>query len=629
MRSTITMMFLIVSFSLVLIVAWDTDTHAQGTESTCPGIVTTVVDIINVNCGTLSVNTACYGNDLVQASFIDDVPESYFTQPADRTELSRVQNISTAPLDVEEQVWGVAVLNVQANVPNTLPGEVVTFILLGDSQIENRVDPTAVQPYIVPVTVTTTADANGFLDPESTSETLGDIPEGTDLLADALDETTEWLRVVFSGQPMWVERAVVSDALGLDALTVLSADSFTPMQAFYFSTGVGQPVCNDAPNMITVRSPDNIRINLNINGADVRLGSMVTLQSIGDNQAMFTVHEGHLEIVDSGVVIPVDRSIMATLGEDGTIDSWSDVQASSDDALSLGETSTMMMTALERDSAVEPITVSTDADGQVIHIVAVGETLFSIARLYEASMPEIVRVNSIDNARNIFVGQRLIIPNAGSGFVNLPIDPNTTTVDTSTESDNAVAGVDCSTFALTSPFDGLNRGQNTFYWAGAEGATSFRVRVFNVELGRNLAFETRAYTTSLTATLGISEIGSGFLFEWDVQALYNGQVACTSPRISLQRASDVTTNTFVANWACVGTGQANVVFSGAPAGDTVSGDFMDDSLPIVVPIPSIPGPSGSTTAFFASGTVSGGALTGTPSGQVAPILPAVFNVGGC
>ena len=629
MPSAITKMFLIFSFSLLLIVAWDTDTYAQGTESTCPAIVSTAVDLINANCGTLGVNTACYGNDLVEANFVDDVPENYFTQPADRTELSRVQNISTAPMNVEEQVWGVAVLNVQANVPNTLPGEVVTFILLGDSQIENRVDPTAVQPYIVPVTVTTTADVSGFLDPDSASEALSDIPAGTDLLADALDETTEWLRVVFSGQPMWVERALVSDALGLDALTILSEDSFTPMQAFYFSTGVGQPVCNDAPNMITVRSPENMRINLNINGADVRLGSMVTLQSMGDNQAMFTVHEGHLEIMDSGVVIPSEHSIMATLGDDGTIDSWDDVQASSDDAMSLGETSTMMMTALDSDSTFEPITVSTDDDGQVIHIVAVGETLFSIARLYEASMPEIVRVNSIDDARNIFVGQRLVIPNAGSGFVNLPIDPNTSTVDTSTEVDNAVDGVNCATFALTSPFDGLNRGQNTFYWTGAEGATNFRVRVFNVELARNLAFETRTYTTSLTATLGIEEIGNGFMFEWDVQALYNGQVACTSPRVSLQRASDVTGTTFVANWACVGTGQAHVVFSGAPAGDSVSGSFTDDAFPVVVPIPSIPGPSGSTTSFFGSGTVSGGVLTGTPSGQSTPILPSVFNVGGC
>ena len=165
MPSAITKMFLIFSFSLLLIVAWDTDTYAQGTESTCPAIVSTAVDLINANCGTLGVNTACYGNDLVEANFVDEVPENYFTQPADRTELSRVQNISTAPMNVEEQVWGVAVLNVQANVPNTLPGEVVTFILLGDSQIENRVDPTAVQPYIVPVTVTTTADVNGILRP--------------------------------------------------------------------------------------------------------------------------------------------------------------------------------------------------------------------------------------------------------------------------------------------------------------------------------------------------------------------------------------------------------------------------------------------------------------------------------
>ena len=40
-------------------------------------------------------------------------------------------------LNEDAGVWGVAVMSLQADIPNTLPGQNVTFILFGDVMIEN------------------------------------------------------------------------------------------------------------------------------------------------------------------------------------------------------------------------------------------------------------------------------------------------------------------------------------------------------------------------------------------------------------------------------------------------------------------------------------------------------------
>jgi hypothetical protein len=39
--------------------------------------------------------------------------------------------------------------------------------------------------------------------------------------------------------------------------------------------------------------------------------------------------------------------------------------------------------------------------------------------------------------------------------------------------------VDCRSFHATSPLNGLNYGENTFYWDAAPGATQYRVTVYN------------------------------------------------------------------------------------------------------------------------------------------------------
>ncbi|MEP7293098.1 MAG: hypothetical protein ABI835_15050, partial [Chloroflexota bacterium] len=113
---------------------------AQDT-ATCPSVIQAALDEVGNNCGGLDRNSACYGYESVLASFSQPKPEDYFNQPSDRAGLIDLQGISTAPLDEQLNQWGIALMSVQANLPDTLPGQSVVFMVLGGTQVENAVAP--------------------------------------------------------------------------------------------------------------------------------------------------------------------------------------------------------------------------------------------------------------------------------------------------------------------------------------------------------------------------------------------------------------------------------------------------------------------------------------------------------
>jgi LysM repeat protein len=60
--------------------------------------------------------------------------------------------------------------------------------------------------------------------------------------------------------------------------------------------------------------------------------------------------------------------------------------------------------------AASPASQAAAQDATLIHIVARGETVFSIGRLYGVSPQAIVQANHLANANVIYAGQRLVIP---------------------------------------------------------------------------------------------------------------------------------------------------------------------------------------------------------------------------
>src|SRR5437870_1259201 len=106
---------------------------AVAQQDDCPTLVEEALTDLGQNCDALDRNSACYGYNKLSATFNEEQPDDFFSKVSDRTALNVLDTLSTTPLDTTAKTWGVAVMKVQANVPNSLPGQSVIFVLLGDA----------------------------------------------------------------------------------------------------------------------------------------------------------------------------------------------------------------------------------------------------------------------------------------------------------------------------------------------------------------------------------------------------------------------------------------------------------------------------------------------------------------
>lgn len=105
----------------------------------CPQIVETALDAADEFCADTGRNQACYGHIALAADLRGDVADVVFEQPGDMVDVVSLDTLRLNPMDVETDEWGVALMRLQANLPDTLPGQNVTFLMFGDVEIRNAV----------------------------------------------------------------------------------------------------------------------------------------------------------------------------------------------------------------------------------------------------------------------------------------------------------------------------------------------------------------------------------------------------------------------------------------------------------------------------------------------------------
>jgi hypothetical protein len=102
----------------------------------------------------------------------------------------------------------------------------------------------------------------------------------------------------------------------------------------------------------------------------------------------------------------------------------------------------------------------------------------------------------------------------------------------------SASGASCEGFRPTSPLDGLAFGSTDFYWDGSAQATQYRVNVFrDGELARSETLD--AFSTTTAIDTSSNGVGDGEVYAWNVEALTNGQVICTSGTVTLLRSASV------------------------------------------------------------------------------------------
>ncbi|MCC7207415.1 MAG: hypothetical protein IT323_08920 [Anaerolineae bacterium] len=118
-------------------VAAITSTSTPDFEEMCDAVLSRAISFTEQRCGDTGRNEACYGYNRVVAEFQPDADPSRtrFEAVGDIVPVRSLARIQTQGLNLEEATWGMAVLKLQANLPNTNPGQNVTFILYGNTSL--------------------------------------------------------------------------------------------------------------------------------------------------------------------------------------------------------------------------------------------------------------------------------------------------------------------------------------------------------------------------------------------------------------------------------------------------------------------------------------------------------------
>ncbi len=273
-------------------------------QDTCPAFVEAAIEAASENCTDIGRNEACYGYRAISAAFYEDAVVT-FEQPTDRVPISNLRRIESLPPDPDAGEVGVALMKLQAMLPNTLPGQNVVFVLVGDVQVESAVDPDEAASPAEAITVETTAEADAHSGPSEDYNALVTFEAGAEVQVDGTSEDGAWYRVVLDEEDLlvWLPADALPASDELAALPVVTGGAYGPMQAFTLTTGVGQPGCEEAPNALMVQGPETTEITLNVNGADITVGSTVVFEATDEDELEVAVIDGAARLGDNQIVL--------------------------------------------------------------------------------------------------------------------------------------------------------------------------------------------------------------------------------------------------------------------------------------------------------------------------------------
>jgi hypothetical protein len=106
-------------------------------QTACPTLVEEALDSLDAHCAGLERNQACYGNVSLEATPQASAANFTFEQVGDIVDVTDIQSLKLQPMDEASGTWGVVMMQLQADIPDSLPGQNVTFILFGNVEIEN------------------------------------------------------------------------------------------------------------------------------------------------------------------------------------------------------------------------------------------------------------------------------------------------------------------------------------------------------------------------------------------------------------------------------------------------------------------------------------------------------------
>jgi hypothetical protein len=273
-----------VAIGCLLLIGWVVPLVAQ---SDCSPMVKEALKQAGQFCAELGRNKICYGNTLVAATNWEDMEISEFSSPGSKADVVNLKSLVTAPLDLPNKTWGVAILKLDAkNADDRLPGQLATFVVYGDVEITNQVAPGQI---VAANSLAGKAARNANLraGPSQAAQVVSALSSGETVTAVGRDPSGEWLQVVVEGKLRWVTSRNVQldggDPTKLDVIDPKQAETplyNAPMQAFRIKTRGLRQQCEEVPkDGVIVQGPKSATVNFLINGIEMSAGSSVLLHA--------------------------------------------------------------------------------------------------------------------------------------------------------------------------------------------------------------------------------------------------------------------------------------------------------------------------------------------------------------
>jgi hypothetical protein len=557
----------------------------------CPNLVQRAFQAAEQFCSETERNSVCYGANRVDAAFYTEVSDDFFTSSGDFSPIGDVETLQTSPLDLENDLWGVAVMQVQANLPNTLPGQNVVFLLLGETQLVDDVPEDVALPNATPIDVTVNADANVRSGPSQRNNVVAALAAGETVQADGLSEDGTWARVLVDGRPGWVFGELLTG--DLSDLPVVEGLLTAPMQAFHMTTAINSGGCVQAPNAVIIQGIKDFEVEFQANGAKVRISSTALLELIAPDIMQITMLDG-LGWVNN-LRVPAGWKAQIDLDPEGGVS--------------------------------EPT-----------QLVGLPEIQGLWTNCEPLSADDLARIESLTTVPAGLLNYQITVPISGAGAC-VPADAPTSA---STQSQTGI----CNGLSLLGPFENITPRPTTFRWTRLQAATDYELVFYSVFTGQ-VAGTFRTPDTNLTVTLG--QVSTGSEMQWEVRAYRDNDYLCVTPRTPVITllgdpfpppvvyVPPISSAPYVpppavfgASAFCFSPTQFIVLYGNAPAGSTSVDLVYEDSAAPGVPITvtSLTVPTGNVTSNpLVSFTAINIQVVAQPSGTTIPTSPNTIMVG--
>jgi hypothetical protein len=292
-----------------------TPARADYQSQTCNDVIDSALQLTGNVCLGVGRNEVCYGHSRVSASLATD--SVLFAAPGDIIPVTALDTLVTYPFNPDTQEWGVAIMDIQADLPVESEHSMRLVVMGGVNVIPDKNYQLAGHHFSCSGVSGHSQAVNIRSGPGVEYTAVGVLERQERLEFTGRNIDGNWLYSAHG----WVETPL-ADINCVNQLPVMGTNNFVPrapMQSFVVQINE-EAHCQSAPSGLLIQTPAGMVGNVRINNVDVRIGSTAFVRTT-DNGASLAISNLEGEVIvrsqDHLQAVPVGSETHVVLDEEG------------------------------------------------------------------------------------------------------------------------------------------------------------------------------------------------------------------------------------------------------------------------------------------------------------------------